>query len=161
MLFQPGRGDVFFKACEADSYRGLVAPLLDDPEYETADDLHRHVSRRRMAEDLVLLSTMEEDGIALEIGLRSAPGVIDVSRLRKSAMRGSRLPGRWCLSRHPDWPPGRRNGVATRGRSCVDETRRVPPRLPAAPALKRRSDRLAVGWSWRTSSATAHDYHPR
>jgi|HubBroStandDraft_6_1064221.scaffolds.fasta_scaffold213025_2 hypothetical protein len=65
-----------------------------------------------MAEDLVLLSTMEEDGSALEIGFRSAPGVIDVSRLRKSAMRGSRLPGRWCLSRHPDWPPGRRNGVA-------------------------------------------------
>ena len=30
MLFHPAEDGIFFRACEADSFRGLVAALLDD-----------------------------------------------------------------------------------------------------------------------------------
>jgi hypothetical protein len=60
MLFQPAGAGVFFKACEADSWRALVAAILDDPEYETADLETRLVHRLRLADDVVLLTQLEE-----------------------------------------------------------------------------------------------------
>ena len=59
MLFQPARAGVFYRACEADGYRGLVAALLNDAEYENATVADRLQSRIRMAEDLVLLNEHE------------------------------------------------------------------------------------------------------
>ncbi len=59
MLLQPAALGVFHRACEADSYRGLVAALLDDPAYETAAVAHRLEQRLRMAGDLALLSEVE------------------------------------------------------------------------------------------------------
>jgi hypothetical protein len=60
MLFQPEGGGVYFKACEADSWRGLVAALLDDPSYETADLETQVMNRLRLAEDVVLLAELED-----------------------------------------------------------------------------------------------------
>jgi len=59
MLFQPAGDGVFYRACEADGYRGLVAAILNDADYEDATLAHRLQSRIRMAEDLVLLSQLE------------------------------------------------------------------------------------------------------
>ena len=76
MLSQPADSGLFHRACEADSYRGLVAALLDDPNYETAS-LSRRLDRRvRMAEDLVLIAGV--DGRPLEVSDRDGPGSINV-----------------------------------------------------------------------------------
>src|ERR1700738_5569103 len=50
LLFQPAGEGVFLKACEADSWRGLVAAILNDPDYETADLDVRLVHRLRLAD---------------------------------------------------------------------------------------------------------------
>ena len=59
MLFQPAGEGVFYRACEANGYRGLVAALLNDAEYENATVADRLQSRIRMANDLVLLNELE------------------------------------------------------------------------------------------------------
>ena len=59
MLFQPAGDGVFYRACEADGYRGLVAALLNDADYEDATLADRLQSRIRVAEDLVLLHRLE------------------------------------------------------------------------------------------------------
>jgi hypothetical protein len=48
MLFQPAGDGTFLRACEADSWRGLVAAILDDPDYETANAEDRLVERLRL-----------------------------------------------------------------------------------------------------------------
>jgi hypothetical protein len=60
MLFQPAGDHAFFKACEADSWRGLVAAILDDPDYETADLETRLIHRLRLADDVLLLAQLDE-----------------------------------------------------------------------------------------------------
>jgi len=45
MLFQPTGDGLFLRAAEADSFRGLVAAILDDPGYE-AEDLERRLMHR-------------------------------------------------------------------------------------------------------------------
>src|SRR6202011_2501774 len=59
MLFQPATGGLFLKACEADSWRGLVAALLDDPAYESADAETRLVQRLRLGDDAALLAELQ------------------------------------------------------------------------------------------------------
>ncbi len=59
MLFHPVEEGVFNKACEADSFRGLVAALLDDPAYEAADPQTRLVERLRIANDIAMLAELE------------------------------------------------------------------------------------------------------
>ncbi len=76
MLFQPAGGGIFFKACEADSWRGLVAALLDDPHYETADAKDRLVNRLRVADDVVLLAEME--GRKVAVADHDAPGTVTI-----------------------------------------------------------------------------------
>jgi hypothetical protein len=76
MLFQPAGSGLFHRACEADSYRGLVAALLDDPDYETAMLQKRLEERLRIAGDLVLLA--EVDGRKLEVSDRDGPASINV-----------------------------------------------------------------------------------
>src|SRR5258708_17222766 len=56
MLFQPLGNGTFLKACEADSFRELVAAMLDDPAYESGDVEARLVNRLRLADELVLLA---------------------------------------------------------------------------------------------------------
>src|SRR5207245_4574159 len=56
MLFQPLGNDTFHRACEADSFRGLVAALLDDPAYESGNVETRLVNRLRLADDIRLLA---------------------------------------------------------------------------------------------------------
>jgi len=60
MLFQPLGNGTFHRACEADSYRGLVAAVLDDPDYEKGDVESRLATRLRLADDLVLLAMAEQ-----------------------------------------------------------------------------------------------------
>ena len=77
MLFHPVGEGVFLKACEADSHRGLVAALLDDPVHESADARARLVERLRLANDVALLAKL--DGRRLQIGDRDAPGTIVIA----------------------------------------------------------------------------------
>ncbi|MDQ6947416.1 MAG: hypothetical protein M3256_14385 [Actinomycetota bacterium] len=76
MLFQPADSDLFHRACEADSYRCLVAALLDDPAYESASISKRLDRRVRMAEDLVLIAKV--DGRQLEVLDRDGPSSINI-----------------------------------------------------------------------------------
>ena len=55
MLYQPLGDGSFYRAREADSFRGLVAALLDDPDYERADVAARLMRRLRLADDVRLL----------------------------------------------------------------------------------------------------------
>jgi hypothetical protein len=59
MLFHPLGEGVYLRACEADSFRGLVAALLDDPSYEAAAPQSRLVERLRIANDIALLAELE------------------------------------------------------------------------------------------------------
>ncbi len=59
MLFQPAGEGLFYRACEADTFRGLVAAMLDEPDYETSDAETRLVSRLRLADDIALIAEVE------------------------------------------------------------------------------------------------------
>jgi hypothetical protein len=76
MLLQPAGDGVFLRACEADSWQGLVAALLDDPDYETADAETRLVHRLRLAEDVVLLARV--DGREVGVAAEEAPNSVNV-----------------------------------------------------------------------------------
>ena len=78
MLFQPLGNGTFLRACEADSFRGLVAAMLDDPLYETGDVETRLVNRLRLADELVLLARIENEP-SLLIGDRDADQTINVA----------------------------------------------------------------------------------
>ena len=45
MLFQPAGDGVLYRGCEADSFRGLVAALLDDPD--SGDGVLRRIADMR------------------------------------------------------------------------------------------------------------------
>ena len=78
MLFQPLGNGTFLRACEADSFRGLVAAMLDDPAYESGDVEARLVNRLRLADELVLLARIENEP-SLLIGDRDADLTINVA----------------------------------------------------------------------------------
>lgn len=77
MLFHPAGGGVYLKACEADSFCGLVAALLDDSAYEASQPKDRLVERIRMAHDVALVAEIE--GQKLGIADHNAPSTINVS----------------------------------------------------------------------------------
>jgi len=77
MLHQPLGDGSFHRACEADSFRGLVAALLDDPDYERARVAARLMARLRLADDARLLA--EVDGRTLAVADRDAPDTINVA----------------------------------------------------------------------------------
>ena len=78
MLFQPLGNGTFHRACEADSFRGLVAAVLDDPDYENGDVESRLATRLRLAEDLVLLAMTEQQQTVL-VSDRDADLTINVA----------------------------------------------------------------------------------
>jgi hypothetical protein len=78
MLFQPLVNGTFLRACEADSFRGLVAAMLDDPAYESGDVETRLLNRLRLADELVLLARIENEP-SLLIGDREAALTINVA----------------------------------------------------------------------------------
>jgi hypothetical protein len=59
MLFQPLGNGTFLRACEADSFHGLVAAMLDEPAYESGDVETRLLHRLRVADELVLLARID------------------------------------------------------------------------------------------------------
>jgi len=77
MLFHPLGDGVYLEACEADSVRGLVAALLNDPAYEAAAPHSRLAERLRIANDIALLA--ELDGRRLEISDREGPNTIVIA----------------------------------------------------------------------------------
>lgn len=77
MLFEPLGDGIFHRACEGDSYRALVAAILDDPAYERADAETRLVQRLRIAEDVRLLEALQ--GRAVTIGDRDGERGINIS----------------------------------------------------------------------------------
>ena len=78
MLFQPLGNGTFHRACEADSFRGLVAAMLDDPAYESGDVETRLLNRLRLADELVLLARIENEP-SLLVGDRDADLTINVA----------------------------------------------------------------------------------
>ena len=78
MLFRPLGNGTFHRACEADSFRGLVAAMLDDPLYETGDVETRLVNRLRLADELVLLAQIDNEPSVL-VGDRDADHTINVA----------------------------------------------------------------------------------
>ena len=68
MLFHPLGEGVYLKACEADSLRALVAALLDDAGYETADPAARLGQRLRLADDVRLLAQLQDKQIRVADG---------------------------------------------------------------------------------------------
>ncbi len=77
MLFHPVGEGVYLKACEADSYRGLVAALLDDAGYERADAAARLGQRLRLADDVRLLAQLQ--GRPVRITDRDVANAVNVS----------------------------------------------------------------------------------
>ncbi len=79
MLFHPLGEGVYLRACEADSVRGLVAALLDDAGYETADVAARLRQRLRLTDDVRLLAQLQgrsvriadRDGVNAAINISS------------------------------------------------------------------------------------------
>ena len=63
MLFHPVGEGIYLRACEAASVRGLVAALLDDAGYETADAAARLGQRLRLANDVRLLAQLQDKQI--------------------------------------------------------------------------------------------------
>ena len=78
MLFQPAGDGVFFRACEADGFRGLVAAILDDPAYESAPVMERLVQRLRLANDAALLLEIG-DGRQIQVGDQDAVDAVNVA----------------------------------------------------------------------------------
>jgi hypothetical protein len=77
MLLHPAGEGVYLKACEANSFRGLVAALLDDAGYETADAAARLGQRLRLADDVRLLAQLQDK--QFRVTDRDEPNVINVS----------------------------------------------------------------------------------
>ena len=78
MLFRPLGNGIFHRACEADSFRGLVAAMLDDPAYEAGDVESRLMNRLRLADELVLLAQIANEP-SLLVGDRDADLTINVA----------------------------------------------------------------------------------
>ena len=78
MLFQPLGNGKFHRACEADSFRGLVAAMLDDPAYESGEVETRLLNRLRLADELVLLARIDNQPSVL-IGDKDADQTINVA----------------------------------------------------------------------------------
>jgi hypothetical protein len=77
MLFHPAGEGVYLKACEADSFRSLVAALLDDAGYARADAVSRLGQRLRLADDVRLLAQLQDQQI--RVTDRDEANVINVS----------------------------------------------------------------------------------
>jgi hypothetical protein len=65
ILFHPVRGGVFLGACEADSFRGLVAALLNDSSYEHETTESRLITRLRLADDVKLLAGVSGEALSV------------------------------------------------------------------------------------------------
>jgi hypothetical protein len=78
MLFQPLGDGTFHRACEAESFRGLVAAVLDDPDYENGDLESRLATRLRLADDLVLLAMVQQQQTVV-VSDRDADQTINVA----------------------------------------------------------------------------------
>ena len=76
-LAESGAVAMASSACEADSFRALVAALLDDPNYERADVETRLVARLRIADDVRLLGQMQ--GRIVVTGDRDGENVVNVA----------------------------------------------------------------------------------
>ena len=76
MLFQRAGDGVFYRACEADGYGGLVAAILDDPGYEMADIETRLEMRLRLATDVRFLAEVEGEQVV--VGDTDRGGVVNV-----------------------------------------------------------------------------------
>jgi hypothetical protein len=100
MLFHPTAEGMFLRACEADGFRGLVAALLDDPGYESADVRLRLLHRIRLANDVALVSALQDR--QLRISDADEPYTVnvhsDLSFIRSLDRLG-------ILSLGPDTPP--------------------------------------------------------
>jgi hypothetical protein len=78
MLLDPIGCGSFRRACEADSWRGLVAAVLRDPGYEEQDARERMFRRLRLAEDARLLGELIGCP-GLRVGFSDGDDVLDMS----------------------------------------------------------------------------------
>jgi len=77
MLFEPRGDGLFARATEADSFRGLVAALINDSGYETAAVDDRLLARLRVAHDAALLLRLQ--GLDIRVADHDAEDIINVA----------------------------------------------------------------------------------
>ncbi len=77
MLFHLVGEGTYLRACEADTFRSLVAALLDDSDYERSGPETRLQLRLRLADDLKLLAGLA--GLTHEVADRDGPATINVA----------------------------------------------------------------------------------
>ncbi len=77
MLFHPVGEGTYLRACEADTFRGLVAALLDHPDYERSNPETRLQLRLRLADDVKLLGGLA--GLTYEVADRDGPATINTA----------------------------------------------------------------------------------
>ena len=77
MLYQRAGDGTFLRACEADSWRSLVAAILDDPAYESMGPEDRLVERLRLADDVRLLAAIDDR--TLIVADRHGPETVNIS----------------------------------------------------------------------------------
>jgi len=78
MLLDPAEDGSFRRACEADSWRGLVAAVLRDPSYEEQDARERLIRRLRLAEDARFLGELIGRP-GLRVGIGASDDMLDIS----------------------------------------------------------------------------------
>ena len=78
ILLDPVGDGTFRRACEADSWRGLVAAVLGDPRYEVQPSHERVFQRLRLAEDARFLGALVGQP-SLPGGAGKSGGTIDMS----------------------------------------------------------------------------------
>jgi hypothetical protein len=77
MLYEPAEERSFLRACEADSWRGLVAAMLDDPGYETDSPEDRLLRRLRLGNDAALILQLADR--KAQVGDKDGREVINVA----------------------------------------------------------------------------------
>ena len=77
MLFEATGDSTFGRACEADSWRGLVGAIVGDASYEVASAEDRLVQRLRLAHDTAIL--LELDDVKVQVGDRDGTDLINAA----------------------------------------------------------------------------------
>jgi hypothetical protein len=110
MLFQPAGDGRFHRAYEADDFQGLVAAILEEPDYETADVASRLVNRLRLADDIALIAQVH--GMKLSVGDDDRAKTINATSDESFIHSLDRL---GFVSLEPGWRETRRQELAGGG----------------------------------------------
>ena len=78
MLFERRGDDLYGEACEATDFRGLLAALMDDPDYETTVSAKdRLVQRLKLADSIRIIFAVDDK--VLEVADRDGENIINIA----------------------------------------------------------------------------------